>query len=307
MRTRRSAVATSLIAVIVVVVVVVAAGAYYFALAPGASTSSSSSTTNASTGTTTSAKSSSTTGQSTTTTGSTSSTQTSTSSSSASSQSTSTQTSTAFSCSTTFSTTTGGTVDYTPQYISLVAEFSAITFKVQGTYNGTQSNSTISYSTTTVSSGIYDVSITFTSGTSTESGVARVDSNNQSVISVTFSGYTFRGAQAKSFFDSLFALFGLEYSFGGYVGILTSSTYFHSTGSAQMTFGSTTFSVTTWVANSLPLSINQCGYSSNITAYTLQIGTPPGSTLAFITYLHFASNSPSNEDFTFQLVSMTQA
>jgi hypothetical protein len=127
------------------------------------------------------------------------------------------------------------------------------------------------------------------------------------VISVTFSGYTFRGAQAKSFFDGLFALFGLEYSYGAYLGVLTSSNYFHSTGTSSMTFGSATFAVTTWVANSLPISVNECGYTANITAYTLEVGTPPGTSLSFITYLHFAESSPQSSDFTFQLVSMTTA
>jgi hypothetical protein len=190
----------------------------------------------------------------------------------------------------------------------LVSKFSQITFTVEGTYNGTTNeNSTISYQATTVSSGIYDVNITFSSASSTESGLARVDSNNESVISVTFSGYSFSGPQAKSFFDDLFALFGLEYTYGGYESILTDSTYFHSTGSSTMTFGSTSFPVTTWVANSLPMSVNSCGYTSDITAYTLQVGTPPGSSLNFITFLHYASDSPVNEDFTFKLVSMTQA
>jgi hypothetical protein len=197
-------------------------------------------------------------------------------------------------------------MDYTTQYISLVAKFSAVTFTISGTTNGTTSqNSTISYHVATVSSGIYDVNITVSTTSGTESALARVDSNNESVISVTASGFTFHGDQAKSFFDGFMALFGLEETFGGYLGVLTSSAYFHSTGTASMTFGSTSFDVTTWVANSLPLAVNECGYSSTITAYTLQVGTPPGTSLTFITYLHFASSSPQNEDITFKLVSMT--
>ncbi|MDA4119579.1 MAG: hypothetical protein OK436_03230, partial [Thaumarchaeota archaeon] len=186
-------------------------------------------------------------------------------------------------------------------------KFSAIKFIISGTYNGTATNSTLSYHTATVSSGIYDVNITVATSSGTETSLARVDSNNESVISVTASGYTFYGAQAKSFFDTFMALFGLEESFGGNVGLFTSSAYFHSTGTASMTFGSATFDVTTWVANSLPLSVNQCGYSANITAYTIEVGTPPGTSLTFITLLHIATNSPQNEDVTFKLVSMTVA
>ena len=316
MKTSSRGIATAAIAVVIVVIIAVAGAAAYFALSGGSSTTgqSNSSTTNTLTSSASSSASSTIVTSSTTSATLPSSTTTQASSSTAvssSSATSSTETTTisSFSCTTTYNTTTTGpAVDYTPQYIDLVSKFSQITFAVEGTTNGTQSeNSTISYTATTVSSGIYDVNITFSSTGSTESGLARVDSNNESVISVTFSGYSFYGDQAKSFFDGEFALFGLEYTYGGYENILTNSAYFHSTGSSTMTFGSTSFSVTTWVANSLPLSINECGYSSDITDYTLQVGTPPGTTLNFITFLHYASDSPTTEDFTFKLVSMTQA
>jgi len=315
LQTTSKGIATAALAVVVIVVVAVAGAAAYFALSSGSSNTSSSSSASSTNTMTTSASSSATSTlppSSTTSTTLPSSTTTQVSSStvvSSSSQTSSTVTSvSSFSCSTTYSNNTGQQVDYTPQYIGLISKYSQITFTVEGSYNGTKDqNSTFSYQSTVVSSGIYDVNITFASSGSTESGLARVDSNNASVISVTFSGYTFSGPQAKSFFDGLFALFGLEYTYGGYEGILTNSGYFHSTGSQQMTFGQTSFSVTTWVANSLPLSVNQCGYSADLTAYTLQVGSPPGSSLNFITYLHLASDSPTAEDFTFQLVSMTQA
>ncbi|MDA4128075.1 MAG: hypothetical protein OK422_01210 [Thaumarchaeota archaeon] len=300
----KTAVSTAAAIIVVVVIVVAAAAAYVFVLSPsGTSSGSSSSSSHSASSSSTSRAASSTSSSST-------STQTSTSTSSSSSTSSQSTTSTAstYSCTSTFASTTGTPKDYTPQYINLVAKFSSITFKVSGVTNGTTSqNSTISYHTTTVSSGIYDVNITFATNSGTQSGIARVDSNNESVISVTFSSYTFYGAQAKSFFDSFMGLFGLEYSYGAYLGVLTSSNYFHSTGTASMTYGSATFAVTTWVANSLPLSVNECGYTATITAFTLEVGTPTGTSLTFITYLHFASSAPQNADFTFQLVSMTAA
>jgi len=240
---RRSAISTLFALIIVVVLVVAAGGAYVFLSmnsgSGGSSSShstSSSSTSSASTHSSTSSSSSS---------GSTS-THTSTSTSSTSSQSTTSTVST-FSCTSTFSTTSGTSVDYTPQYINLIAKFSAITFTISGSTNGTASqNSTIGYHVTTVSSGIYDVNITLGTSSGTQSVLARVDSNNESVISVTFSTYTFYGDQAKSFFDGYVGLFGLEETYGGYIGVLTSSAYFHSTGTAPMTFGPTSFDVTTW-------------------------------------------------------------
>ena len=316
MKTSSRGIATAAIAVVIVVIIAVAGAAAYLALSGGSSTTtqSTSSTTNTQTSSASSSASSSIVSSSTTsaTTPSSTTTQGSSStvvSSSSATSSTASTTISSFSCTTTYNaTTTGQPVDYTPQYIDLISKFSQVTFTVEGTTNGTQSeNSTISYSATTVSSGIYDVNITFNSAGSAVSGIARVDSNNESVISVTFAGYSFYGDEAKSFFDSDFALFGLEYTYGGYENILTDSAYFHSTGTSTMTFGPTSFAVTTWVANSLPLSVNECGYSSDITDYTLQVGTPPGTSLNFITFLHYASDSPTSEDFTFKLVSMTQA
>jgi len=312
LHTSSRGIATAALAVVIVVIIAVAGAAAYFALSSGPSSTSQSSSTSTSTLTSTASSSASSTVATSSVTDTTAPSSTTSqvssstvSSSSASTVSTATSIS-SFSCSTTYTNNTGQVTDYTSQYITLVSKFSQITFTVEGSYNGTQSqNSTISYQTTTVSSGIYDVNITFNSAGQIDSGLARVDSNNQSVISVTFSGYSFYGAQAKSFFDTLFALFGLEYTYGGYESVLTDSTYFHSTGSSTMAFGPTSFSVTTWVANSLPLSVDECGYSSSITDYTLQVGTPPGTSLTFITFLHYASNSPTTEDFTFKLISMS--
>jgi len=213
---------------------------------------------------------------------------------------------TTFSCATTYTTATS-TVDYTPQYINLIKTYSAIEFKVSelNSTSGQQNNSTISYTTTSPSSGIYDVNFTITLSTGLESFGATVDANNNTVLSVSYSSFSFTGSQAKSFFDSFMAVFGLEETYGGEVNVLTDPAYFHSTGTSSMTFGTVSFDVTTWVANNLPESYSACGITSTISAYTLQVGTPPGTTLPFITYLHVVETAPSSESFTIQLVSMT--
>ena len=137
-----------------------------------------------------------------------------------------------------------------------------------------------------------------------------VDSNNDSVISATIaaSGYKFTqyGAEAKSLFDATMSIYGLEEYFSGELGVFTDSAYFTNQGSSTQTFGTVSFPVTTWVANTSNENIDYCGVSATITAYTLSVGTPPGTSLLFITYLHFAGTSNgSSEDVTFQLKSMT--
>ncbi|MDA4124100.1 MAG: hypothetical protein OK438_01425 [Thaumarchaeota archaeon] len=192
----------------------------------------------------------------------------------------------------------------------LVQQFKAIQFKAAGVTNGTQHfNETFGYHVTSNSGGIINMTITSVSGTQGTSIVALVDSNNNTVLSVSFSGFKVTGSQAKTEFDSFMALFGLEGYYGGQVGVLTDSSYFHSTGTSSFTNG-TSFQVTNYEANTLPQMVNSCGFGFNLTAYTLSVGTPPNTSLQFITFLHIAGTNLSNqstEDYTFQLVSMTVA
>jgi expansin (peptidoglycan-binding protein) len=178
-------------------------------------------------------------------------------------------------------------------------------FKVSETSGTQTSNVSLGYAVTHSSGGVYDVNVTLTSGAVNENVAFVVDSNNATVLSATVSGYTFTGSQAKMEFDDTMALFGLEETFGGAISVYTAPAYFTSTGTVSKTFGTATFDVTTWVAKSTPLQLNACGITSTVTAYTLEVGTPPGTSLLFITYLHIETTSPTVEDITFQLVSMT--
>jgi len=179
----------------------------------------------------------------------------------------------------------------------------------QNTTSGQGNNGTLAYTVTSSNGGIYDVNFTITSSSGSESFGASVDANNDTVLSVTISGepVSFTGTQAKSFFDEFMAIFGLEETYSGEYDVLTNSAYFHSTGTASQTFGTTSFDVTTWVPNNLPETYTGCGITSTISDYTLKVGTPPGTSLTFITYLHIVETAPNTEDITFQLVSMTVA
>ncbi|HUI85998.1 MAG TPA: hypothetical protein VLY21_02440 [Nitrososphaerales archaeon] len=334
MQVQRNGIAAAVAVVIVVVIIVVAAGAYYALSSTGGSTSTGSKTSSSSqssashvTSSTTStvppssssssavstqSSSSSASGQSSTTQASSSTTQQSSSTaqqSSSSTQQSSGSTTTTLSCSSTETVTseTQTTTDFTPQYISLVQSFSSIQFSESDTYNGTQNSATFGYVATSVGGGIYDVNITETSGNSTiPSIVFKVDSNNESVISATVEGFTFYGAEAKSYFDTSMSLYGLQQYYDNELQVFTDSSYFHSTGTTTMTYGSVSFPVTTYEANSLPFTLDECGVDSQVTAYQLEVGTPPGTSLLFITYIHFAgTTNGTSEDVTFQLLSMT--
>jgi len=315
LRVQRHGIATAALAVVIVIVIAVAGAAAYFALTSGSSPSSTTQTSShSSASSTTAAQSSSTHSTSSQTQASTSQSSVATTPTTVTTTSSATQTSAAttlstYSCTSTY--TTGTSVDYTPQYIGLIKQYSSMEFKVSDNTNGTAQNSTMTYQVTSVSGSVYTANITLASGSDVESLVAEVDASSNTVQSVTisFSGFqqTVTGDQAKSYFDSFMGLFGLEITYSTESGVFTDSTYFHSAGTSTASFGTVSFPVTTWEANTLPFSLNDCGVIDTITAYTLQLGTPPGTSLTFVTYLHVATSSPNTEDVVFQLVSLTVA
>jgi hypothetical protein len=302
----RKGIAQIVIVGIIVIVIVVAAAGAYFAFSSGGSSPGTTSTTQSSS---TRITSTTQTGTTTSSAGTTSTTAVTTSSTSSTSSAVSTSTTySTFSCASTYTTTTGTPTDYTPQYIALIQQFSAIEFKVSETNGTVTHNETLSYMVTSASGGIYNVNMSFASSTSSTTVTFAVDSNNNTVLSVSVSGQSLPKSYAKAEFDALMGVFGLQQSLGNQLSIFTDSAYFHSTGTSSMTFGQATFPVTTYVANTLPESFTSCGVTSNITAYTLQVGTPTGTSLLFITYLHFEGTSSSfsgTDNVTFQLVSMT--
>jgi len=133
-----------------------------------------------------------------------------------------------------------------------------------------------------------------------------VDSNNDTVLSASYSGYTFTGTEAKTEFDAIMGIFGLNEYFSSELGVYTDPTYFTNQGTSTQMFGTVSFPVTTYAANSTPESITYCGVSATLTAFQLEVGTPPGTSLPFIVLLHIAGTSQGQSlDITFQLVSIT--
>jgi hypothetical protein len=301
LRTSRPGIAMAALAVVVIIVIVVAGGAAYFVLTSSPSKST--------TGTTTTTQVTSATGSTTstsaiTTTATTSSIAQTTTTTTVAPTTTTESTETAFTCTST-STTTTGAVDYTPQYIGLIKEFSSIQFSINGTEGSSAENETFGYTTSEVQSGIYNVSLT----NSLSPGLAFsfiVDTNNNTVISANISGYIVTGASAKMEFDEVMSLFGLEEYYTGEIGVFTDPTYFVNEGTSTQTFGAVSFQVTTWGLKSVGESFDTCGVSATLNSYVLKVGTPPGTSLLFITYLEFSGTSNgTTSDITFQLVSMT--
>jgi hypothetical protein len=304
---RTRGIAVTVVVLVIIVIAAVAGAGAYFVLTSSPSTSSK--TTTSTTMVTSSTKATTTTASSPTTTTSTPppTTTTTTVASSPTTTTTSSQsTQTSFTCTTTSTTatTTTGPVDYTTQYIGLIKEFKSIEFQINGTESGTAVNETFGYTTSAVSSGVYNVSISTSAAVGSFSFI--VNTNNDTVLSANIEGAIITGSEAKTEFDSFMGLFGLEAYYSGNIAVFTAPAYFTNEGTATKMYGSVSFSVTTYGLKSANEVINECGVSSTITSYTLSVGTPPGTSLLFITYLQFSGTSNgTSEDITFQLVTMT--
>jgi len=194
--------------------------------------------------------------------------------------------------------------------MSLIKQYSSIQFKVDSSTNGTQTeNATIGYNSVAIAGGLYNVTISLVSSQSgTVTGSFIVNPSANTVLSGNFDGQPLPGAYAKTEFLAVMTAFGLEFTYANTIGLYTNSGYFHSTGQSTGTFGQVSFQVTTYVANSAGETFTDCGITTTLNAFTLQYGTPPGTSLTFITYLNFAgssSNTKGTYGVTFQLVSMT--
>jgi hypothetical protein len=177
---------------------------------------------------------------------------------------------------------------------------------MSGTTGGKSVNYTFGYTSAVVQSGIYNVTSTMTTNGTSYSFVFIVDSNNNSVISASVSGFTVTGAEAAEEFTSIMGIFGFQDVYANELSVYTNPAYFVNQGTTTGTFGPVSFPVTTYGLKSPNETFTTCGVSATITAFTLQVGTPPGTSLQFITYIHFAGTANgSTGDYTFQLVSMT--
>jgi len=215
---------------------------------------------------------------------------------------TSTQIST---CTSTFTTGTS-TVDYTPQYIELIQQFSSMNYTLTGTENGQGVSTSVSYTTTSPQPGIYNVTVPLVFSGTKVSYSFLVDSNNNTVLAYALAGMKMPSSSAKQSFDGVMSVFGTYYTYSNNLGFYESSQYFTNEGTTTKTFGTVSFPVTTYVAKSSNEAFSYCGFSGSITSYTLEVGTPPGTSLPFVVYVNFAGTENGySVNVTLQLISMT--
>ena len=231
------------------------------------------------------------------------------------------------SCAATVTQTTNTAASQLQAAFDAISQYKAISYGLNITSQSTTTYETIGYLVTPGAGGLEEVNITTSvarnSTSEQTSDVAWVNAGSMSVINITeyvtshgtrYSLGTQTGVEAESMFTpvmSEFSIYNSEYG-TEYYSYFTDSQYFHSTGTNSMTFGPTTFDVTTYVANSTPETFNACGSVFTLNQWTLQLGTPPGTSAIFVTYIHSQGSEVVNgltesNDFTLALTSLTVA
>lgn len=260
---RRRGVGTAVIAALAVVLIAVAAGVYLFASsAPGGSS-----------------------------TGSTSTTQMATTITTTGSGPTTTRSSSTFSCPTSASTTTTGGSAFPLNFTVLFSQFSEMAVNLVSTYNGSTAAIAADYHVVYSSPTYHEVNVSESVQGTTYQYSAWVYRNG-TATSMYFEGKNYTGFEASGQFLAQMAPYVIEVTFTTpqTLAAFTSPAFVHSTGSSTVTIGQLSVDVTDYAANSLPLSIHECGVSTDFTAFSIQTGNAAGRSQTLLTSLDLAGN-----------------
>jgi hypothetical protein len=207
----------------------------------------------------------------------------------------------------------------TENVIPLLSAYKAMSIETNGTSStsGSTSTSPVSYSYTESYNTIYASSTTYKVAiTSIEGGQNITETvwllRNGTALAINIEGQNLTGSFVQEELVGVFAGFTLQVQADSYIGLYTSSNYFHSTGTSTVSIGPTQVSVTTYSANTLPETVSGCGTTSTLTAYAFSVGTPKGAALPLVTYEHFAGSDIVNGqtqtyDYVLQVTSITLA
>ncbi len=181
------------------------------------------------------------------------------------------------------------------------------------TSQGTPYNVISEYQILSVSSTAYKVNITETAFGTTASYMAYVLKNG-TLVSVLYQGQNYTGFYAYNFYLGAMAAFIFESTFTSpeIFASITSPLFVHETSHATIMIGPTSVLATTYVANTLPLVINECGFSANFSMFSIQTGSVTGVSVPLITAMSISGTmtsggSSQSVDFGFQITSITKA
>jgi hypothetical protein len=148
-----------------------------------------------------------------------------------------------------------------------------------------------SYTTDYVSSTTYKVTVTEGSAGQNEVTTVWVLKNGTALaIAITGDPENITGSEAQEFIVGVFAGFTLQIQADASLTYYTNTGFFHSTGTSTVAIGPTNVKVTNYIANTLPETVDECGTTTTLTAFSLSVGTPSGASSPLVTYEHIAGS-----------------
>jgi len=192
--------------------------------------------------------------------------------------------------------------------VGFLSAYSSLSFGFQGTMNGGAHNLNMSYTVVYHSSTTYKVSVNFIINGQVQPATAWI-LNDGTVLALYGLGHNITGSAASSTALAYFSDLMTLNSFANQESTITA--YFHSAGTSTAKVGGNTFTVTEYVANSTPETVQLCtGETATLNTYNVYIGTPSGSSLELVTYANFAGSFISEGvttaySYTYQLTGLT--
>jgi hypothetical protein len=180
----------------------------------------------------------------------------------------------------------------------LLNAYSSLSLMYNGSSGGNSFSETSTYTTIYASATTYKVNMSETVNGSVALTSTMWILKNGTALAVDYGGYNVTGAESSSMELGFFAGFTAEAEAASQLSMYTASGYFHSTGTSTVTIGSATFPVTTYAANSLPETINNCGDITVLNTYSLSVGTPTGATAPLVTSIVLGGTDTSNGQTT---------
>ncbi len=182
--------------------------------------------------------------------------------------------------------------------------------KLNGTSDGKTLNLTESYSVNSSSSGLIPVNLTYQGNATENLGVVLFA--NGTISSLTVNGTSIPSSYGTEIALGLFAGFIFEIDYVDSLSNFTQILQFHVAGTSTVTIGSISIPVTTYAANSLPVTTSTCGGTDTLTAFSLTAGTPSGAKLPLVTSATLAGTGGSNGststyDISVQVIGLTIA
>jgi hypothetical protein len=195
--------------------------------------------------------------------------------------------------------------------VPLLSAFSALKLEYNITSGTTSLNFTEAYSTVYASPTTYKIDLEYVASGANFNSTAWI-LRNGTALAVDQEGYNLTGSASQSIVDGLLAGFSAEIQLGSELSQFTSSQSFHSNGNSTVTLGTNTFTVTNYVANTLPQTVTACGITTTLTGYSLSVGEPQGSSFELVTYAQLAGTTISGGiatefAYSIQIVSLTVA